>query len=346
MKRMNIAVFFDGTGQNRSLLPKEKWSNVAILHDAIDEEPQEDVVQYRKYIDGVGTRQGEDLSGGGWGIGLDERIEEAYEFLWEKVNNAIEDGFEPHLYLFGFSRGAYAARWLASLINFSGIPKDNAPRRKMFLNHREQDAKAANELRSKNVVWDGIAIDFIGVWDTVEASVNPSYDIADVPNQVRSVYHALAIDEWRYEFNPTRFNPSPKVTEAWFPGCHTDIGGGYKERAIANESLWWMVFGAQDAGLIVNEEFIQKTLDSLSSELKFHDELFDGDNSVRWKVLNLKAGYTAKFFRKINEYDNLHPCVNSFAYAAPTERSFIPSTCVALNIKQNNDTAQHDIAIS
>ena len=71
MKRMNIAVFFDGTGQNRSLLPKEKWSNVAILHDAIDEEPQEDVVQYRKYIDGVGTRQGEDLSGGGWGIGLD-----------------------------------------------------------------------------------------------------------------------------------------------------------------------------------------------------------------------------------------------------------------------------------
>ena len=134
--------------------------------------------------------------------------------------------------------------------------------------------------------------------------------------------------------------------EVWFPGCHTDIGGGYKERAIANESLWWIVFGAQDAGLIVNEEFIQKTLDSLSSELKFHDELFDGDNSVRWKVLNLKAGYTAKFFRKINGHDNLHPCVNSFAYAAPTERSFIPSTCVALNIKQNSDTTQHDIAIS
>ena len=97
MKRMNIAVFFDGTGQNRSLLPKEKWSNVAILHDAIDEEPQEDVVQYRKYIDGVGTRQGEDLSGGGWGIGLDERIEEAYEFLWEKVNNAIFTNFLTHI---------------------------------------------------------------------------------------------------------------------------------------------------------------------------------------------------------------------------------------------------------
>lgn len=333
MKRMNITVFFDGTGQNRSQLQKENWSNVVILHDAIDEEVQKGVVQYRKYIDGVGTRQGEDLSGGGLGIGLDERIEEAYEFLWEKVNNAIEDGFEPHLYLFGFSRGAYAARWLASLINFSGIPKDNAPRRKMFLNHREQDAKAANELRSKNVVWDGIAIDFIGVWDTVEASVNPSYDIADVPNQVRSVYHALAIDEWRYEFNPTRFNSSPKVTEAWFPGCHTDIGGGYEERAIANETLWWMISGAQDAGLIVKEDFIQATLDSLSSELKFHDELFDGGNSVLWKTSNLKAGYTGRFFRTINESDNLHISVNQFAHAAPLERPPIPNTCIVLNTK-------------
>ena len=333
MKRMNITVFFDGTGQNRSQLQKENWSNVVILHDAIDEEVQEGVVQYRKYIDGVGTRQGEDLSGGGLGIGLDERIEEAYEFLWEKVNNAIEDGFEPHLYLFGFSRGAYAARWLASLINFSGIPKDNAPRRKMFLNHREQDAKAANELRSKNVVWDGIAIDFIGVWDTVEASVNPSYDIADVPNQVRSVYHALAIDEWRYEFNPTRFNSSPKVTEAWFPGCHTDIGGGYEERAIANETLWWMISGAQDAGLIVKEDFIQATLDSLSSELKFHDELFDEGNSVLWKTSNLKAGYTGRFFRTINESDNLHISVNQFAHAAPLERPPIPNTCIVLNTK-------------
>ena len=33
MKRRNIAVFFDGTGQNRSLLPAAKWSNVVLLHD-------------------------------------------------------------------------------------------------------------------------------------------------------------------------------------------------------------------------------------------------------------------------------------------------------------------------
>ena len=67
MKRQNIAIFFDGTGQNRSLLPKEKWSNVAILHDAIDEFDNENISQKRKYIDGVGTRNGEDISGGAFG---------------------------------------------------------------------------------------------------------------------------------------------------------------------------------------------------------------------------------------------------------------------------------------
>ena len=199
MKRRNIAVFFDGTGQNRSLLPEEKWSNVVLLHDCMQVQTDKNVVQSRKYIDGVGTRKGEDMTGGGLGIGLDERIEEAYEFLWQKVNNAMEDKEEPHLYLFGFSRGAYAARWLASLIKFSGIPKDNAPRRKMFLNHRKQDAKAADKLREKNMVLDKIPIDFIGVWDTVEASVDPSFDIKEVPDQVKSIYHALAIDVWPNE---------------------------------------------------------------------------------------------------------------------------------------------------
>jgi hypothetical protein len=123
------------------------------------------------------------------------------------------------------------------------------------------------------------------------------------------------------------------VTEAWFPGCHTDIGGGYEERAIANETLWWMISGAQDAGLIVKEDFIQATLDSLSSELKFHDELFDGGNSVLWKTSNLKAGYTGRFFRTINESDNLHISVNQFAHAAPLERPPIPNTCIVLNTK-------------
>ena len=343
MRRRNIAVFFDGTGQNRSLLPEAKWSNVVLLHDGMQMETNNNVVQSRKYIDGVGTREGEEMTGGGFGIGLDERIEEAYEFLWQEVNNAIEDKEEPHLYLFGFSRGAYAARWLASLIKFSGIPKDNAPRRKMFLNHRKQDAKAADKLREKNMVLDKIPIDFIGVWDTVEASVDPSFDIKEVPDQVKSVCHALAIDEWRYTFNPTRFNPSQKVAEAWFPGCHTDIGGGYEERALANESLWWMFSGAQDAELVVDEGFLLSALDNRSSALKFHDELFEGEESKLWMALNIKAGYVGRFFRTIEGNDMLHPAVQQFANMAPSERQSIPNTCVVMDVKRRREDGLHGL---
>ena len=344
MRRKNIAIFFDGTGQNRDQLPEAKWSNVVLLHDTMQTVGDGNVVQSRKYIDGVGTRNGEEKTGGGLGIGLDERIEEAYEFLWQEVNNAMEDGDDPHLYLFGFSRGAYAARWLASLIKFSGIPKDNAPRRKMFLNHRKQDAKSANKLREKNLVLDKIPIDFIGVWDTVEASVDPSFDIKEVPDQVKSIYHALAIDEWRYTFNPTRFNPSQKVTEAWFPGCHTDIGGGYEERALANESLWWMLSGAQDAELIVDEDFLMSALDNRSSALKFHDELFEGEESKLWMALNIKAGYMGRFFRTIEGNDMLHPAVQQFANMAPSERQSIPNTCVVMDVKGRRQDGLHGLA--
>ena len=150
MKRRNIAVFFDGTNQNRSMLPPQNWSNVVLLHDALVGDNGEDVVQSRKYIDGVGIREGEKITGGGFGIDLDRRIEEAYEFLWQEVNNAREDGEDPHVYLFGFSRGAYAARWLASLIQFSGIPKgDDAPRHKMFANHLEDRKDKAEKFREE-----------------------------------------------------------------------------------------------------------------------------------------------------------------------------------------------------
>ena len=344
MKRRNIAVFFDGTGQNRSLQPEEKWSNVVLLHDCMQVQTDKNVVQSRKYIDGVGTRKGEDMTGGGLGIGLDERIEEAYEFLWQEVNNAMEDKEEPHLYLFGFSRGAYAARWLASLIKFSGIPKDDAPRRKMFLNHRKQNAKAAQKLREKKLVWDEVPIDFLGVWDTVEASVDSSFDIMVVPDQVKSVYHALAIDEWRYTFNPTRFDPSQKVEEAWFPGCHTDVGGGYEARGLANEALWWMVSGAQDAGLIVNEDSIFTAIGNRSSDVEYHDELFEGENSKLWMALNIKAGYKGRYFRTIGGNDVLHPAVQQFASMAPAERQTIPSTCVVMDIKRRNEEGLHGLA--
>ena len=330
MRRHNISVFFDGTEQNRSQQPPAKWSNVVLLHDAISEVATKELIQSRKYVDGVGTRPGEGITGGAFGIDLDKRVEEAYDFIYQKVNNAKEDGEEPHIYLFGFSRGAYAARWLASLIQFVGVRKDEVSTRRLMQSHKKEDKKYIESLLKRDLLITDVPIDFLGVWDTVEASIDPSFGIVDLPQLVKRAFHALAIDEWRYTFNPTRFNASKRVQEVWFPGCRTDVGGGYVERAIANESLWWMISGAIDAGLEIDEDTVEHAIEERSSVLKYHDEL---EGSKLWKGLNRAAGYIDKFFRTIKDGDVLHPSVQLYATTAPSERPLIPDTCVAMKAR-------------
>ena len=80
-------------------------------------------VQNVHYHDGVGA-DGDlvtKLLGGAVGLGLKKIIQEAYGF----VASDYEPGDE--IYIFGFSRGAYAARALAGLIGASGIQRRRGP---------------------------------------------------------------------------------------------------------------------------------------------------------------------------------------------------------------------------
>ena len=53
--------------------------------------------------------------------------------------------------------------------------------------------------------------------------------------------HLVAIDESREPFVPTLTNFSDKAEEAWFPGVHADIGGGYHDCVLGNITLNFMV---------------------------------------------------------------------------------------------------------
>ena len=329
MKRRNIAVFFDGTGQCRDCQPRYSWSNVALLYDAVVVDTDDDVVQVRKYIDGVGTREGEKLSGGGLGIGLGDRVEEACEFLYQEFDIARRHDEYPHVYIFGFSRGAFAARWLASLLDFSGVSKGRPAPRKLFVNHKEQDRKAAKTLIDASKVFYPVNVDFLGVWDTVEASIDKIKGIGAVPKCVAKAYHALAVDEWRRPFRPTRFVKSTKVTEVWFPGSHTDVGGGYEIRTLADRPLWWMVQGCVEQGLLVDEAALEESLARLAKSAAFHDEL---SNSILWKSLN---GGDKKVFRNIGTDDIIDETVKSYVKEAPPDRQRIPDSCEVVDTKKH-----------
>jgi uncharacterized protein (DUF2235 family) len=110
---------------------------------------------------------------------------------------------------------------------------------------------------------------FIGVWDTVrslgiplgykdwELSVWPHrFHDHDLNAYVRYAFHALSIDDRRQQFLPTLWNEPTKAQETgdpvgqtfeqvWFPGVHSDVGGGYEDSSLSDIALAWMIDKAQ-----------------------------------------------------------------------------------------------------
>jgi uncharacterized protein (DUF2235 family) len=102
---------------------------------------------------------------------------------------------------------------------------------------------------------------FIGVWDTVRALGVPGssgvsfvfshafHDATLNPN-VPYARQALSIDENREIFAPEIWDESKETAEArargrikqtWFPGVHSDVGGGYAETGLSDLALAWMI---------------------------------------------------------------------------------------------------------
>ncbi len=226
---------------------------------AADGQPISQIVYYHP---GVGTGNRLDrLLGGGLGLGLSQNVRDAYAFL---VNN-YEPGDE--IFLFGFSRGAYTARTVSGLIGSIGLLLKS--QMGAFLDawawHRLPHA-----LRARHAVAFernfpgrrvGVQIQCIAVWDTVGAlgipknritgTFNPcksQYSFHDVTlgDHVAHAFQALAIDEHRHPFTPSVWARSPTappsqiVSQMWFAGVHSDIGGGYPQHGPSDTSLLWI----------------------------------------------------------------------------------------------------------
>src|SRR5262249_7774015 len=115
-------------------------------------------------------------------------------------------------------------------------------------------------------------IRFIGVWDTVGALGAPGF-LGQVFNKDKYKYHdvslhapiqtavqALAIDERRKPFAPDIWTrPADwkgQLTQAWFPGVHSNVGGGYAPDGLANEALHWGVEKAAKLGLAIDAAYL------------------------------------------------------------------------------------------
>ncbi len=264
----NIVVCCDGTWneptQEDNGIPAP--TNIWRLFNALPEVAGEQVTRYQA---GVGTGGLIDkLTGGIFGAGISVDIMDTYYYLCDKYSAG------DRIFLFGFSRGAFCARSLAGLVNRFGLldlsKVTSAKVKSDFVKHvykkGYQDDWPVEKLKKYakglSFVENSKKIHFIGVFDTVGALGVPDdkviADIFDDPQryqfhnvhlspEVKNARQALSIDEERSSFTPTLWKPESgdntfdeRVKQVWFPGVHSDIGGGYKETGLANCALHWM----------------------------------------------------------------------------------------------------------
>lgn len=286
----NLIVCCDGTwntpGDKEGVVPSP--TNVVKLYNALAAGDAGGAEQQRYYHPGVGTEDSllGRLAGGGLGDGLDQNIMSGYRWLAGKYRPG------DRIWLFGFSRGAYTVRSLGGMISRCGLLDASAPDlddkaiwamvNELFAAYRKKKTLKPTARRRFHNTPDGampngtMDIHFLGVWDTVGALGVPDdvalINLIDDPAKhsfhdtalslkVAHARHALAIDETRQSFMPTlwtNIEDRPTVKQVWFPGVHSDVGGGYAHCGLSDGALKWMIEEAQDLGLVFRDRVIEQ----------------------------------------------------------------------------------------
>ena len=242
--------FFDGTWNNEA-----SETNVSVLYQLYRDQRGGESF----YTEGVGTGGFIDRNWSGLtGYGTRSRVRRAHRRL--QLN--FEAG-DTTIDVFGFSRGAAAAREFAWRVHTHGV-----------------------NLRDGTIVRPQIR--FLGLFDTVYSMDWPVWPSASsdlgynngIAFNVQNVRHAIALDERRAGFGLTSICPSggcrdrTRIEEP-FPGSHSDIGGGYSQnRGPANVVLLWMWTEARNLEVPLRD--IPERYQVIAGEnLMYHDSRTD-----------------------------------------------------------------------
>ena len=191
----------------------------------------------RIYVEGIGTMSGEQDSLlsqglGGGKTGVIARVEQALqELIPGQIETFVANAPDVQVSavefdVFGFSRGATAARHFIHQVNRKG----HGPLGQALLNRGVRYAGGFEFVK-------GVQVGFVGLFDTVAAigSLADGLDVRDgreggvqlaLPaGCARQVVQLAARDERRANFLLT--SVAPPHREIALPGAHSDIGGGY-----------------------------------------------------------------------------------------------------------------------
>lgn len=217
-------------------------TNVSRLFDLYQQHNElmndETEAQVKAYVGGIGTADGKRDSVPGKALGSSlirqfQGVVTKTDEVLEKITMALKDFIDVNgtevaiakvqFDLFGFSRGAAAARHFANRV----MNQDAAIAAAidLGLGNAGQHEKAAGEVR------------FLGLFDTVAAigsllnfygingRRNPGVNLELRPSVAHKVFQISAMHECRYNFSLNSIKGM--WPELALPGAHSDIGGGY-----------------------------------------------------------------------------------------------------------------------
>lgn len=274
--RMNVVLFFDGTDNNMNQA-KKPVTNIARLFSTARIPEGFSGAGTRNtviYVEGIGTPQD---ATGGWledsmasqatGHGSQGVIEKAERGIREALR-AIqgpwgqETELEVTLDVFGFSRGAAAARYFCSRLG-DAEPSDQgarsmakpkgparkAPGRKPAAKSESDRATLMELIRRDVSAKVRLRLRLVGLYDTVSSyRLNVFSDVAllddtselhlDAIAAAEAVIQLASGDEHRKSFPLVGIESAgDRGSTAFLPGVHADVGGGYAEQESETVSL-------------------------------------------------------------------------------------------------------------
>ncbi|KAI9715145.1 MAG: hypothetical protein M1812_006124, partial [Candelaria pacifica] len=256
-------------------------SNVTRICRATKAISSDGTAQVVYYQAGLGSGMGisNRVLGGSLGQGLSDHIREAYDFMVNNYVHGDEIfllGFSRGAFT---ARSVAALIGTIGLLtkegmtDFQVIFKDyqnswdgdyRSPYPNTPFPHKPnaKDPAYRRELVRLGLSTADIPIKAIGVWDTVgslgiprtgvlevlgpsKRSKEYSFSNTKVGTHVENAFQALALDEEREPFSPSVWEKprgsSTYLKQVWFPGVHSNIGGGYDDQELADITLAWMM---------------------------------------------------------------------------------------------------------
>ncbi len=193
------------------------------------------------------------------GRGINRGIKRAY--------GVVASRYRPgdRIVLIGYSRGAFAVRSLAGVIDLVGLVRDDCATERAieqaYRHYRAGAQSPAAQAFREHYCHGDVQVEAVAVWDTVKAlglrlpviwrwgQAPYAFHTHQLGGNVRNGFHALALDERRAAYTPVMWVRPPewkgRMEQVWFRGNHADVGGQVWQhppaRPLANIPLVWML---------------------------------------------------------------------------------------------------------